>query len=509
MATITQLELTILTAYVSLEYFNRATASHIDHTFFEAEEVQSLVKDVIEYTKNHQYLPNKTTLKTIIEGKKGLREKEYQNIVELIDTIYSPSNLTDVSNCDATWLLSTTETWCKERSVFNAIIKAMDILDGKVYENKAKVDKSAIPDLMQKALAISFDRTIGHNYIDDYSARFDFLHSPVSKIPFYSTTLNRITGGGIERKAMTLLVCPPHAGKSLTMASWGADWTRMGYNVLIISLEMAEMKIGERVDANMLNVDIGDLSRVPKRTYDKKFEKFVEDGYGKMIIKEYPTSGASASHFRYLLQELKMKESFIPDIVLVDYMGICVSSRIRSDNMYQVQKAVGEELRGLSQEFDFALVTAVQTNKNGYNGADIEMGDISESSGHAMTADFAIALISTEELIALGQVRIKQLKNRWGSIHDLSSFLMNMDRKKMKLWEEDPYLDVSKFRKPIYEQKVVTTNNETIADKEMEELDIQATALHIDKKVETESFDYSTIKSTNTSKKIDISKLIV
>lgn len=462
MSIVTELEKTIITSYVNLEYFNRATTAHLEKDFFESDEAKILMGEAIKYSIAHQNLPTKSALKTIIQEKSGIREAQYQSISTFLDEIYTKESVDDVIKTDSSWLLKTTESWCKERSVFNAIIKSLNILDGKVIENRQVIDKSAIPEIMQKALSISFDSSIGHDYLGNFLERYNFLHSPISKIPFKSNTLNRITGGGIERKSITILVCPPHAGKTLTMASWSADWLRMGYNILVISLEMAEMKIGERIDANLLNVDIGDLKKVPQRTYEKKFNEFAEQGYGKMLIKEYPMSTAGASHFRFLLQELEIKQGFIPDVVVVDYMGICISSRYKSDNMYQIQKAVGEELRGLAQEKDFALVTAVQTNKNGYSG-DFDMGDISESSGHAMTGDFILGLVSTPELIALGQVRVNQLKNRWGSIHDFPSFLLNMDRKKMRVWDSsDNEFNSQEFRKPVYENKVPQLSDNTM-----------------------------------------------
>lgn len=373
---ISQIEKTILSAYLITESFSRTVTAHIEPTFFESDVGKVISEISVKYTKEHKSSPSKTTLLTILEAKKGLSEKVYSESVDLIDNIFSEDTINDIKNTDTEWLLKETETWCKQRSVFNAIIRSVDIIEGK---DKDKLDKAAIPELMQKALAISFDSSIGHNYIDDYQERYSFMHSPVAKIPFDIPILNHITGGGIERKSLTICVCPPHCGKTLNLSSWSADWIKMGYNVLVISLEMAEMKISERIDANMLDVEIGKLKNIPKDTYYRKFEEFQNSGYGKLIVKEYPTNTAGAAHFRFLLQELQVKQGFVPDIIVIDYMGICSSSRFKSsDNMYQIQKSVGEELRALAQEKNVAIVTAVQTNKNGYNGADFEADAISE-----------------------------------------------------------------------------------------------------------------------------------
>lgn len=428
---LTQVEKTILSAYNNLEYFNRATSAHIKPDFFETDVAQTLAKECIAYSVSHKTLPTKTVLMTIMQEKHGIREAFYQDTLTVIDAIFDAETIKDIQSTDSKWLLGIAENWCIERSAFNAVLKSMDILEGK----EKGLTKSAIPELLQKAISIAFDSRIGHDYINDNDARYEHMHSPVAKIPFSIPILNTITNGGIERKGITILVCPPHAGKSLTMASWGCDWLRLGYNVLVITMEMSEFKIGERMDANMLDIDIGSLKTLPKAKWDKKFKEFKESGYGRLIIREYPMSSAGSSHFRFLLKELETKEDFKPDVVIVDYMGICISTQVKSDNMYKVQKAVGEELRALAQEIDFAMVTAVQTNKDGFGGADFDMGDISESSGHSHTGDLILGLISTDELIQLGQVRVKQLKNRYGSIHDNSSFILNMDRRKMKVWQ--------------------------------------------------------------------------
>lgn len=435
---IPQIEKTILSAYLISEPFNRTVTAHLKPEYFESEISKAIIKIALDYTTDNANPPTKIVLSTILEQTIGLNEKVFQSCLTILDDVYSEPSVLDIKNTSEEWLLNNTEQWCKERSVFNAIIKSLEILDGKVKEGKTVLDKSAIPDLMQKSLAISFDSSIGHNYGKEYKERYEFLHSPISKIPFSIPILNLITGGGIERKSLSAIMFEPHGGKSLCLASFAVDWARIGYNVLVITMEMAEMKIGQRVDANILNVDIGDLPKVSEKVYDRVFTEFNENpNNGEIIIREYPTNSASANHFRFLLQELKMKQGFVPDIVVVDYMGIVASAKYKtSENMYQVQKSVGEELRALAQEQNVAMFTAIQTNKGAFGKPDFGMESISESSGHAMTLDLLLAGISTPELLALGQVRFKQLKNRWGSIHDYETFLLRMDRKKMRLYDE-------------------------------------------------------------------------
>lgn len=489
---ISQVESTILSAYLLSDAFNRITTAHLKPDYFESVASKTLIEVSLDYTTKHSNQPTKVALMTIVEQTNGLREADFREIGETIEHIYSEQNQQEIKNTDLSWLTETTEKWCKERSVYNAILKSIEILDGKAKENNKILDKSSIPELMQKALSISFDTSIGHNYLKEFAERYAYMHSPISKIPFRIPILNKITGGGIEKKSLTIVACPPHSGKSLTMASWAADWMRDGRNVLVITLEMAEMKIGERIDANILNVDIGDLKMIPQKTYTKKFEEFAKEGYGELIVKEYPTSSAGATHFRFLLQELEIKQGFVPDVVVVDYMGICASSRYKSsDNMYQVQKSVGEELRALAQERDFAMVTAVQTNKDGFNGKDFGMESISESSGHAMTADFMLAVISTEDLIKLGQVRFKQLKNRWGSIHDIESFLLNMDRKKMKVYDTN----TSGFDQTYYAPK----NTQKVSDE-----DKDASSNDFQEQDDVFVFDRSMIRRKSISTELDV-----
>lgn len=435
------MEKLVLSAFIHDAEFNSTLLPHISPEYFEDAANQIIIESAIQYCTEHKKLPPKIVLETIIDSKLNVPESIFQQSKENLDIIYSDESKQDVKDATIEWKLDESLKWLIQRRSYIVIEKSIQIMGGTYKENGIVLDKSAIPDMMQKAISINFDTTIGHDYFEDAKERYDFMHTKLNKIPFKIPILNKITNGGIEKKTLTMVLAPPHVGKTLILGSLGVDWLSLGYNVLAITLEMAEMKIGERIDANMLNTEIDQLKNIPEKTFLTKLDSLQkEQGYGKLIVKEYPTSAAGASHFRFLLNELKQKQNFVPDVVIIDYLGICISSRLRkSDNMYQIQKAVGEEIRGLAVEQDFACVSAIQTNRGAMGASDFDMSDISESSGHAMTADLMLGVIATEELIALGEVRIKQLKSRFGSIHEFSSFLLKMDRKKMKLYQDDQW----------------------------------------------------------------------
>lgn len=435
------MELVVLSSFLHDTEYNQTVIQHIKPEFFEDESHKVLIECAIEYSNEHKKITPKIVLETILESKLNIPDSIYQKAKVILEELYTDKSKQEIAEATIEWKLDETLRWFKERAAYNTILISLDIIQGKYKENGIVIEKSAIPELMQKAISISFDSSIGHDYFKEAEERFEFMHTKLNKIPFKIPILNKITGGGLEKGTLNLLLCPPHGGKTLSMGSMAVDWLSLGYNVLAITLEMAEMKIGERIDAKTLNVEIDQLKNVPKKTYLSKLKALADDkGYGNLIVKQYPTSSAGANHFRFLLNELEHKQGFIPDIVVIDYLGICTSTRFKkSDNMYQIQKSVGEEIRGLAVEKNFVCLSAVQTNKNGMGTSDFDMTDISESSGHAMTSDFMIGLISTPELIALGQVRVKQLKNRYGSIHEFETFLLNMDRKKMSLYQDDQF----------------------------------------------------------------------
>lgn len=435
------MEKLVLSAFIHDAEFNSTLLPHISPEYFEDSANQLIIESAILYCNEHKMLPPKIVLETIIESKLNIPQSIYEQSKQNLLEIYSTESKEEVSQASMQWKLDESLKWLIQRRSYIVIEKSIQIMSGTYKENGIVLDKSAIPEMMQKALSISFDTTIGHDYFEDAKDRFDFMHTKLNKIPFKIPILNKITNGGLERGTLNEFLCETHGGKTLAMGSCGVDWLSLGYNVLAISLEMAEMKIGERMDANMLNTEIDQLKNIPEKAFLNKLAKLKsEDGYGKLIIKQYPTSTAGASHFRYLLNELELKQGFIPDIVIIDYLGICISTRFKkSENMAQIQKSVGEEIRGLAVEKNFCCVSALQTNGDGMGASDISMKEISEAKAHAFTADFMLALISTPELKALGQVRIKQLKNRYGSVDEFSTFLLNMDRKKMKLYQDDNF----------------------------------------------------------------------
>jgi hypothetical protein len=435
------MEKVVLAAFVHDKEYNQTVINHINPDFFEQDEIKVLVQCALEYTHEHKTTPPKIVLETILDNKLGIPEQIYQKARAEIDHIYSAEVKAEVQEATIDWKLNKSLSWFIKRASYNAVVLSLDIIEGKHKINGKIASQDMIPEILQKAISISFDTSIGHDYFEDAEARFDFMHTKLNKVPFKIPILNKITGGGLERGTLNGVLCEPHGGKTLGMGSLAVDWLSLGYNVLAITLEMAEMKIGERIDANMLNTEIDQLKNIPRDSFLRKLKKYKEqDGYGKLIVKQYPTSSAGAGQFRYLLNELESKQGYVPDIVIIDYLGICISTRFKnSDNMYQLQKSVGEEIRGLMVERNIIGFSALQTNRGGAGDADIDMTDMSESFGNAMTFDFLLGFMSTPELKQLGQVRVKQLKNRYGSVDEFSTFLLNMDRKKMKLYEDSEY----------------------------------------------------------------------
>lgn len=435
------MEKLVLAAFLNDIEYNQTVLPHIKSEFFEDDAHKVLIDCAIEYSNEHKKLPPKIVIDTLLQAKLNIPQSIFESAQTILIDVYSDTIKDEVNNATIEWKLDNTLEWFRQRASFNVVLLSLEIFEGRYKENGVVVDKSAIPDMMQKAISITFDTSIGHDYFQEAEERFEFMHTKLNKIPFKIPILNKITNGGIERGTLNIGVAPPHSGKTLLMGSLAVDWASLGYNVLVITLEMAEMKIGERIDANILNVEIDQLKNIPKKTYLDKMQEFEETkGYGKIIVKQYPTSAAGASHFRFLLSELKNKQNYRPDVVVIDYLGICASTKFkRSDNMYQIQKAVGEEIRALAVEENIAIWTCTQTNKNGVGASDFDVTDVSESSGHFMTADFMIGLIAPKELIALGQVRLKQFKNRYGSIHQFETFLLNMDRMKMRVYQDDHF----------------------------------------------------------------------
>ena len=362
-----------------------------------------------------------------LDNRKDLTEQQYKDITNIV------SNFTDDA-VDIEWLTDTTETFCKDRAIYNAVVDGISIIEGR--DSTRKPD--ALPSLLTDALSVSFDNRVGHDYIEDASDRFEYLHRKEERIPFDLEYFNKITKGGLPQKTLNIALAGTGVGKSLFMCHMAANCINQGRNVLYITLEMAEERIAERIDANLMNVSMDALQDLPKPMYDDKIEKIMNKVKGKLIIKEYPTASAHTNHFRSLLQELSIKKSFKPEIIFVDYLNICASSRFKGGsniNSYTLIKSIAEELRGLAVENNVPIVSATQTTRGGYVSTDIGLEDTSESFGLPATADFMFALISTEEMEELQQITVKQLKNRYNDPTVNKRFVLGIDRSRMKLYD--------------------------------------------------------------------------
>ena len=365
-----------------------------------------------------------------VQGRKDLNEEEYKKVVAVIQTLES----TDV---DFDWLVDTTEQFCKDKAVYNAIVKGIQIIDGK-DKNR---DVSAIPSILTDALAVGFDNAVGHDYLLDSDSRYEYYHTVEEKIPFDLEFFNKITKGGLPPKTLNIALAGTGVGKSLFMCHVAANCLSQGKNVLYITLEMAEERIAERIDAYLMNICIDDLHDLPKKMFDDKIAKIIKSTSGTLIVKEYPTASAHSAHFRGLLKELAIKKSFKPDIIFIDYLNICASSRFKGAtnvNSYMYIKAIAEELRGLAVETNVPIFSATQTTRSGFVSSDIGLEDTAESFGLPATADLMFALISNEELDELNQIAIKQLKNRYNDPTINKRFVIGLDRAKMRLFDVKP-----------------------------------------------------------------------
>lgn len=374
-------------------------------------------------------LPSVAAIQIALKDNKKLTESEYKKCVDVLTEI----NSTEATK-DKDWLLDATEKHCQEKAVYNAIMDSIQILDNKDPNR----DKGAIPQLLSDALAVSFDPHIGHDYVADYSSRYDFYHRVESRIPFDLEYFNKITKGGVPKKTLNIALAGTGVGKSLFMCHVAASCLMQNKNVLYITLEMAEERIAERIDANLLNVTMDDLGNMPKDMYEKRMKKIKETCKGKLIVKEYPTAAAHSGHFRALLNDLALKKNMKPDIIFIDYLNICASARIKAGaniNSYTYVKAIAEELRGLAIEFNVPIFSATQTTRSGFSNSDPGLEDTSESFGLPATADLMFALISTEELQNLNQILVKQLKNRYNDPNLNKRFTIGIDRAKMKLYD--------------------------------------------------------------------------
>ncbi len=420
-----RIEITVLRNFIFNEAFTRKALPFCKEDYFTNRSERLLFREIDIFVNKYKNIPTREALIIELGQRKDINEDEFKSVKELLDT------LTD-ETVDLQWLFDTTEKFCKDRAVHNAVLTGIKILDKK----DPRLTPEAIPGILADALAVSFDNHIGHDYIEDAQRRFDFYHTKEKKYQFDLSYLNRITKGGVPPKTLNIALAGTGVGKSLFMCHCASAFLTQGLNVLYITLEMAEERIAERIDANLLDVTMDDLHTMPKQLYDDKITKIRNKTAGKLIIKEYPTASAHAGHFRALLNELALKKSFRPNVIFIDYLNICSSSRFKGGNIssYFFIKAIAEELRGLAVEFNVPIFSATQTTRTGFVSTDIGLEDTSESFGLPATADFMFALISNEELEALGQMKIKQLKNRYNDPSINRAFIIGVDRAKMKLY---------------------------------------------------------------------------
>ncbi len=421
-----RIENTILQNLIYNEDYCRKTLPFIKSDYFSHRIEQIVFDEIFKFTEKYNNPPNIDALNIEISNRKDINEEEHKNIKGLISTF------TD-EKVDQDWLLDTTEKFCKDRAVHNAVLSGIKILDGK----DKKQTPEAIPSILSDALAVSFDNHVGHDYIENAEERFEWYHTKEKRYQFDLSYFNKITKGGVPSKTLNIALAGTGVGKSLFMCHLASSYLTQGLNVLYVTLEMSEERIAERIDANLFDVTIDDLHDMPKQLYDNKVSKLQNKTNGKLIIKEYPTASAHAGHFRALMNELSLKKSFKPDVVFIDYLNICASARFKGGNIssYFYIKAIAEELRGMAVEFNVPIFSATQTTRTGYVSTDIGLEDTSESFGLPATADFMFALMSNEELEALGQMKVKQLKNRYNDPSLNRAFIIGVDRAKMRLYD--------------------------------------------------------------------------
>jgi replicative DNA helicase len=422
------------------EEYVRKVLPFIRPDYFSDNAEKIVFKEIFEFINQYKNPPTHEALVINFTEKKTLTEPQVQEAIELLNKVHLDKD----EPTETQWLIEQTEKFCQDKAIYNAIMESVSILDSK----GEKRTKGEIPQLLSDALGVSFDNNIGHDYTQDYDSRYDSYHKVESRIRFDLDLFNKITKGGLPIKTLNIALAGTGVGKSLFMCHVAAGNMSQGQNVLYITMEMAEEKIAERIDANLLNIDLDELRTISKEDYTRKFSALKSKTQGKLIIKEYPTAGASVLHFRALLNDLALKKNFRPDIIFIDYLNICCSARIKPGanvNSYSYIKAIAEELRGLAVEFSVPVVSATQTTRSGFSNSDPGLEDTSESFGLPATADFMFALVSNEELEALNQILVKQLKNRYGDPNLYKRFVLGIDRAKMRLYdvEESAQQDIA------------------------------------------------------------------
>jgi len=422
-----KIEIVILKSLINNEEYLRKVIPFIKSEYFEDASQKVVFEEISTFVQEYNKVATKEILSIEIEKRSDINEESFKNITDLIFSL-------DDELSEFNWLVDTTETWCRDRAIYLALMDSIYIADGK-DESKGR---DAIPSILSDALAVSFDTHIGHDYLNDYEERYESYHRKEDKIPFDLEYFNKITKGGLPNKTLNIALAGTGVGKSLFMCHVASGVLLQGKNVLYITLEMAEEKIAERIDANLLNVNIQDITDLPKPMFESKVTNIAKKTQGTLIIKEYPTAAAHSEHFKSLLQELALKKSFKPDIIFIDYLNICASSRYRGNstvNSYSYIKSIAEELRGLAVEANLPIVSATQTTRSGFASSDVDLTDTSESFGLPATADLMFALISGEELEGLNQIMVKQLKNRYNDPTISKRFVVGIDRAKMRLYD--------------------------------------------------------------------------
>src|SRR6056300_722724 len=424
------LEKTILRNILTNEEFMRKVLPFVQKEYFEGV-YKELFSQVVAYVAKYNKLPSQEAFKIEVDSLQTLTEETYKHAMDIIPDVFTHKEE------NQQWLYDTTEKWCQDRALHSAIMESITILDGK----HKKLTKNSLPDLLQNALAVCFDTNVGHDYLVNVEERYDFYHEQEERIPFDLDFFNRITKGGLPNKTLNIALAGTGVGKSLFMCHCAASALSQGYNVLYITMEMSEERIAERIDANLMGVAIDQLENMSKSRFTDRVQKIADKTKGKLIIKEYPTGQAHSGHFRALLNELKLKKSFKPELVFIDYLNICSSSRMKgmggAINSYSYIKAIAEEVRGLAVEFDVPIMSATQTTRGGYSNSDPGLEDTSESFGLPATADLMFALISNEELSSMNQIMVKQLKNRYNDPNHNLRFCIGVDRSKMTLFDVD------------------------------------------------------------------------
>lgn len=426
----TDLEQLILRNVLTNEPYMRKVIPFLKKEYFEGI-YKLLFAEIGRYVSKYNKLPTIDSIQIEIEQSDRFNDNSYTEALDILPIIF------ETKEENQQWLLDTTEKWCQDRAVYLAIMESIQIIDGK----HNTLTKNSLPDVLQKALAVSFDTNVGHDYIENVDERFDFYHEEEDRIPFDLDYFNRITKGGLPNKTLNIALAGTGVGKSLFMCHMAANALNQGRNVLYITMEMAEERIAERIDANLLNIPIDQLQNLSKNMFHQRVMDIAHKTDGRLIIKEYPTGQAHTNHFRALLEELRLKKKFVPELVFIDYLNICASSRMKgmggSINSYTYIKAIAEELRGLAVEFEIPIVSATQTTRSGYANSDPGLEDTSESFGLPATADLMFALVSNEELERQGQIMVKQLKNRYNDPNANKRFVVGIDRSKMRLYDVD------------------------------------------------------------------------